>query len=201
MSWNGTSCRYVRGKKQQVGSEWLQHLRTFSSQPGMFPRCHASLLPPAEYFHIGRPDVTRSLSRPLSQPTLPQTPRLQPHHLEDTVSYARSPSPYLFEHIAIVDDGNQRTHRGGSPFNSQTSIEECSGNTPWLSSTAYGFMDPRSYLFQPAASLYDADFASNILITANNTPHFAAYSTLMRSYTSVSQNSETTCSYDGLSET
>lgn len=32
---NGTTpCRYVRGRKQNTRIEWLQHLRTFSSQPG-----------------------------------------------------------------------------------------------------------------------------------------------------------------------
>lgn len=32
---NGTLCQYVRSRKENARSEWIQHLRTFSSQPGM----------------------------------------------------------------------------------------------------------------------------------------------------------------------
>ncbi|KAF1994618.1 hypothetical protein P154DRAFT_567250 [Amniculicola lignicola CBS 123094] len=44
---HGQTCEYVQGKKQQVKSEWVQHLRTFSAQPGKpkgtpVPRCQAS---------------------------------------------------------------------------------------------------------------------------------------------------------------
>ncbi|KAF2447790.1 hypothetical protein P171DRAFT_441697 [Karstenula rhodostoma CBS 690.94] len=179
---NGTPCRYVRGKKQQTRSEWVQHLRTFSSQPG-------------------RTDVTRSRSRPSSQPALPRTPLLQPHYLDDNMSYARSPSPYLFEHTAIVDERRQSILPGGSPFISQTGTESCRSSAPLLPMSAgYGFMDPHSYLFQPSASFYDTNFTSDTLTTANRQAQFALYPTTTGPYTPVSHTSETTSSYDGLSE-
>ncbi|KAK7193762.1 N-terminal fungal transcription regulatory domain-containing protein [Paraphaeosphaeria sporulosa] len=173
---NGTPCCYVRGKKQQTRSEWVQHLRTFSSQPG-------------------RPDVTRSLSRPSSQPALPRTPPLRPHYRDDNTSYARSPSPYLFEHTAVVDECSQSQGSlpGGSPIDSQM--------RPWSSlSAGYGFVDPHSYLFQPSASFCSTNFTSDILTTANSQAHFTVYPASTRPYTPVSNTSETASSYDGLSE-
>jgi hypothetical protein len=62
-------------------------------------------------------------------------------------------------------------------------------------------MDSRFYLFQPSASVCDANFAFDILTTAINQPRLTACSTSMRSYTPISYISETTCSYDGISET
>ncbi|KAF9740698.1 hypothetical protein PMIN03_004922 [Paraphaeosphaeria minitans] len=181
---NGTPCRYVRGKKQQTRSEWLQHLRTFSSQPG-------------------RSDVTRSLTHPPSQPALPRTPPLQPHYRDDNMPYARSPSPYLFEHTAVVDECSQSRSSlpGGSPFGGQVSTEGCRGSAPWLSlSTGYDFVDPHAYLFLPSASFRDTNFTSDILTTANSQAQLTVYPASTRPYTPVSNTSETTSSYDGLSE-
>lgn len=199
---NGTPCRYVRGKKQQTRSEWLQHLRTFSSQPGILPR-HTSILPPAELLALGRADVTRSQNRPSSQPALPRTPPLQPFYLDENMSYTRSPSPYLFEHTAIVDESNQSILPRGSPFDSQMKTDECRGSTPWLPTPAgYGFIDmnPHSYLFQPSVSFCDTNFASDILTTANSQMQFTLCPASTRPYTPVSHTSEAPSSYDGLSE-
>ncbi|KAF2264592.1 hypothetical protein CC78DRAFT_231640 [Lojkania enalia] len=40
---HGQSCKYVRGRKQQVKNEWVQHLTTFSAQPGRacYSLCHS----------------------------------------------------------------------------------------------------------------------------------------------------------------
>lgn len=199
---NGAPCQYIRGRKQQTRSEWLQHLRTFSSQPGTLYVMPVHLLPAAKYVFLGRTDVARSLNTSSSQPDMPQTPRLQPHYVGDTISLcARSPSPYLFEHTAIEGDSDQSITLGSRPITSRADTEDCSGNASWPPmSTQYAGIGPRTFYFEPSTSFADTYFVSDLLTTASRQAQFSAYPAFSRSLTPTSTTSETTSSYDELSQ-
>lgn len=119
------------------------------------------------------------------------------------MSYARSPSPYLFEHTAVA---NERTHSqtsipGGSPFAGQMGTEACRGSTSWVPMSMEGaYVNPQCYVFQPSASFCGTNFASDLLTTANSQAQFGVYTASARPFTPVSHSSETNSSYDGLSE-
>lgn len=192
---NRTPCQYVRGRKQQTRSEWVQHLRTFSSQPGQL-QCATPCTSTQRVF-TGRANVTRS--RPNSQPALPQTPTScrQPSYGDEHVQFSSRPtSPYLFEHVSIAIDSPQGGTSVDSPFSSQTAAEG------WNASclpTSNCLAEPHSYIFEPSATYCGTNFTSDVL-TTNSHALFPTYSSSIRSHTPVSQASETTSSYDGFSE-
>ncbi|KAF1968656.1 hypothetical protein BU23DRAFT_260309 [Bimuria novae-zelandiae CBS 107.79] len=181
---NGTPCQYLaRGRKQQTRMEWVQHLRTFSSQPA-------------------RTDMKGSVGYPSSQPPVPRTPdaRLQP--LDSTLSpsnlnfYARSPSPFLLEHTPIETEAmpNVLPETPSNSFSSAVSAESWSASPAWTPST-----EPQRFAFEPSASFFDTNFTSELLTTGGK-GYFPVWPAVTRPHTPVSLASDSTGSWDGFAE-
>ncbi|KAF2686533.1 hypothetical protein K458DRAFT_470317 [Lentithecium fluviatile CBS 122367] len=176
---NRVECQYVRGRKQQGKSEWVQHLRTFSSQPG---KTSAPL------------STTLTLPEPQArQPSLPQPSRsiYDVPSSASTPYFTRSPSPYV-------------TECAGTPLS--TSYSSLSSlNT---SSSSYGSLDestpsplppctpeasvlfPQMFIFDPSEAFNRSNFASDCLAPSNAQAYLSTGQNLWKAHTPTSQASE-----------
>ncbi|KAF2120532.1 hypothetical protein BDV96DRAFT_594983 [Lophiotrema nucula] len=174
---HGQGCQYIRGKKQQVKNEWVQHLRTFSAQPA---KKKAQPTP--------RSSAPRTL-HPVMQDATPE------YLASSSPSYSsRSSSPYYENAAGSV------MHNAGLEVTDQTDV---SGDThDWVvtTSTSGVPLDPNymgpSHYETSQATFCEPEYVStgyNVEYEPNNLsqpqPHYHMSGPL-RSNTPCSQSSE-----------
>lgn len=162
-----TPCLYVRGCKPNTRGEWLQHTRTFSSQPGeIHGSFHCGYRLTSSY--VGRTNKTCKTSTP-SYRTTPRESHIGQLQAEKNLPcYARSPSPFLLEHRYMgLYNSNGATSEGSSV--SSLGESQMFESAPSWPPTPVNCVSPqpRSFAFEPAASFADTHFTSNLLTTTS----------------------------------
>ncbi|KAF2740016.1 hypothetical protein EJ04DRAFT_263725 [Polyplosphaeria fusca] len=130
---HGQSCEYVRGKKQQVKNEWVQHLRTFSVHPAKTKSQSTS--------------TSTSRSKPSPRPIQSEEHNTTPGYLSsDAASFSsRSSSPCYMQTTAPV-------YANGGPDGSPTLNGASRGAHAWTSSTsAPALSAPEQNLLEPVS--------------------------------------------------